>query len=292
VREWIDQAVQKVVVPNSQNKDIAFILFDPGNRVLKNVTFEKSFTELKAQALKAVNMIDRYDAVKAMTSYPVADKRGLLIEIFNKEKFHAIKSEIVNQLGNDPDEKNAAFIRAALRDPSVEVRKTVLSAVKYIPDSLRSDFEMLLSDSSYSIVNSALTTLAARFPQFTDRYLEITKDQYGLANEIMFNRLEIKAKRGDKDALQAITEYTGPSYRSAVRAQAFRILKRFNYLDDTAVDNMFEALLYPAGFLSRPAKAVADYFYEQPEFKIKIKAYYDAHNWEPWQKEILRKVVK
>ena len=292
VREWIDQAVQKVVVPNSQNKDIDFVLFDPGNRILKNVTFEKSFTELKAQALKAVNMIDRYDAVKAMASYPVADKRDVLCDIYRKEKFHAIKSEIVDQLANDPDEKNAAFIRAALRDPLAEVRKAVLSAVKYIPDTLRSDFEMLLSDSSYNIVNTALSSLTARFPKFTDRYLEMTKDQFGLANEIKFNWLEIKAKRGDKDALQAIAEYTRNSYRSSVRAQAFRILKRFNYLDDTAVDNMFDALLYPAGFLSRPVKAVADYFYEQPEYKNKIKTYYDSHNWEPWEKEILRKVVK
>lgn len=292
VREWIDQVVQKVVIPNPQNKDIDFVLFDPGNHVLKDVTFEKSLTELKAQALRADNMIDRYDAVKAMGSYPTADKRDLLIDIFKKEKFHAIKSEIVTQLANDPDEKSTAFIRAALHDPSADVRKAALSGVWTISEMMRTDFESLLNDSSYNIVNTALTKLTTQFPENTDRYLEMTKDQYGLANEIKFNWLEIKAKRGDKEVMQILVDYTNNSYPSVIRGQAFRMLKRFNYLDDTVIANLFDALLYPAGFLSRPAKAIADYYYEQYEYKNKIKAYYDSRSWEPRQKEILRKVVK
>jgi hypothetical protein len=237
-------------------------------------------------------MIDRYDAVKVMSSYPVADKRDLLIDIFKKEKFHAIKSEIVSQLANDPAEKSTAFIRSALRDPSGDVRKAVLSGVWTISETMREDFEKLLNDSSYNIVNTLLTKLTTQFPENTDRYLELTKDQYGLASEIKFNWLEIKAKRGDKDVLQTIVDYTSNSYPSVIRGQAFRMLKRFNYLDDTVIANLFDALLYPAGFLSRPAKAIADYYYEQYEYKNKIKAYYDSRSWEPRQKEILRKVVK
>ncbi len=292
VREWIDQAVQKITVPNPQNKDIDFVLFDPGNHVLKDVTFEKSLTELKAQALRADDMIDRYDAVKAMSSHPAEDKRDLLIDIFKKEKFHAIKSEIVTQLANDPDEKSTAFIRSALRDPSADVRKAVLSGVWTISEAMRTDFESLLNDSSYNIVNTALTKLTTQFPENTDRYLELTKDQYGLANEIKFNWLEIKAKRGDKEVLQTVVDYTSNSYPSVIRGQAFRMLKRFNYLDDTVIANLFDAILYPAGFLSRPAKAIADYYYEQYDYKNKMKAYYDSRSWEPRQKEILRKVVK
>lgn len=292
VREWVDQAVQKVIVPNVHNKDIDFVLFDPGSRILKEVTFEKSFSELKSQAIRAANMIDRYDAVKAMSSYPVEDKRDLLIGIFKKEKFHFIKSEIVTQLANDTDEKSVVFLRAALRDPSADVRKAVVSGVRAIPESIRTDFESLLNDSSYNIVNTVLTALTTQFPQNTDRYLGLTKEQHGLANEIQFNRMEIKAKRGDREVLQSVVEYTSNSYPSSIRGQAFRMLKRLNYLDDTALANMFDALLYSAGFLSRPAKSTADYFYEQYEFKGKIKSYYDSHQWEPWQKEILQKVVK
>ena len=292
VSEWVDQAVQKIVVPNTNGKDIDFVLFDPGNRILKEVTFEKSLAELKAQALKAANMIDRYDAVKAMSSYPASDKRDLLIDLFKKETFHAVKSEILSQLANDTNEKSTAFVRAALRDPSAEVRKAVLSGVWTISESMRSDFETLLSDSSYNIVNTALTTLTTQFPQNTDRYLELTKDQHGLANEIKFNWLEIKARQGDKEALQSIVEYTSNSYPTSWRRQAFRILKHFNYMDDTVVANMFDGLLYAAGHLSNSVRSIADYFYEQYDYKTRIKSYYDSRSWEPWQKAILRKVVK
>ena len=292
VSEWVDQTVQKIVVPNTNGKDIDFVLFDPGNRILKEVTFEKSLTELKAQAFKAANMIDRYDAVKAMSSYPASDKRDLLIDVFKKETFHAVKSEIVSQLANDTNEKSTAFVRAALRDPSAEVRKAVLSGVWTISESMRSDFETLLSDSSYNIVNTALTILTTQFPQNTNRYLELTKDQHGLANEIKFNWLEIKARQGDKEALQSIVEYTSNSYPTSWRRQAFRILKHFNYMDDTVVANMFDGLLYAAGHLSNSVRSIADYFYEQYDYKTRIKSYYDSRSWEPWQKAILRKVVK
>lgn len=292
LREWVDQAVQKIAVPNPGNKDIDFVLFDPGSRILKDVTFEKNLNEIKAQALRAANMIDRYDAVKAFRNFPMADRRDLLIQVYKKETFHSIKSEIVSQLVNDGDEKSIQLIRSALKDPSVEVRKAALSSLRVIPESFRPDFETLLTDSSYNIVNTALTNLTVQFPQYTDRYLEMTKDQHGLANEIKFNWLEIKAKRGDKDALASIAEYTSNSYPASWRRQAFRILKRCNYLDDAVLANMFDALLYSAGFLSPSVKPVAEYFYEQYEFKNKIKDYYDSHQWEPWQKEILRKVVK
>ncbi|KAB2878186.1 M1 family metallopeptidase [bacterium] len=292
VREWIDQAVQKTVIPNRDNKTIDFVLFDPGDWILKNVTFEKTLNELKAQALRASNMIDRYDAVVGMRSHPAADKRDALLELFARETFHAIKSEIIAQLIYDFDKKSITLIRAGLNDPSVEVRKAVLDNMKLIPASLKTEFEVLLTDSSYNIVNTALTKLTDQFPQDIDRYLELTKNQFGLANEIKFNWLEIKAKRGDKEALQSIVEYTSNSYPASWRRQAFRILKRFNYMDDTVLANMFDALLYSAGFLSPSVRPVADYYYEQYEFKNKIKAYYDSHAWEPWQKDILRKVVR
>ena len=53
---------------------------------------------LKAQALKAPKMIDRYDAVFAMRAFSLEQKRKALIETFQKNEFHTIRSEIVMQL--------------------------------------------------------------------------------------------------------------------------------------------------------------------------------------------------
>jgi aminopeptidase N len=65
----ISAANEQVLIPNPENKRIAFVLFDPGSYVLKTVTFEKQWDELIQQATKAPHVIDRYDAVVAMKNY-------------------------------------------------------------------------------------------------------------------------------------------------------------------------------------------------------------------------------
>ena len=39
---------------------VAYVLFDADNKILKNVTFKKSYNMLKAQVISAENFLDRY----------------------------------------------------------------------------------------------------------------------------------------------------------------------------------------------------------------------------------------
>ncbi|MGE0568662.1 MAG: hypothetical protein AB7O73_11990, partial [Bacteroidia bacterium] len=66
VVEIIENEYHQVVIPNRNSKPISYVLFDPNSEVLKTVQFKKSLKMLENQAFKAVNMIDRYDAVLAM----------------------------------------------------------------------------------------------------------------------------------------------------------------------------------------------------------------------------------
>jgi hypothetical protein len=47
----------------------------PGNEILRQLTFKKSTEELKAQALKAAHMIDRYDALLGLREVSIEEKR-------------------------------------------------------------------------------------------------------------------------------------------------------------------------------------------------------------------------
>ncbi|HCQ28678.1 MAG TPA: hypothetical protein DIU39_00215, partial [Flavobacteriales bacterium] len=95
---WVENQYQEINIPAQKGKEVDFVLFDVNNNVLKDVTFDKPVEMLKSQALKAENMLDRYDAVKALSNLAVKEKMDLFQEIYNKEKFHAIKSEIVAQM--------------------------------------------------------------------------------------------------------------------------------------------------------------------------------------------------
>ncbi len=74
-QEWIDEKRELIRINNIADKDIAFVLFDPNNEVMKKVEFKKSFDELAIQALAAPMMLDRYDAVVGLRNYPIDRKR-------------------------------------------------------------------------------------------------------------------------------------------------------------------------------------------------------------------------
>ena len=98
VREWVSKETEEISVPNAGNNDIDFVLFDPSSWIIKFVDFKKGTDELKAQAVKAKNMIDRYDALVALEATPIAEKKQFLADAYNKEPFFANRAEIVKQL--------------------------------------------------------------------------------------------------------------------------------------------------------------------------------------------------
>ena len=99
--EWIENKTQVITIANKDKKEIDFVLFDPGKQVLKKTRFDKSFRELCAQALRAEHMTDRLDAINALDTFPIAEKRDVLVKSYRKENFHLPKSAVVRQLAKD-----------------------------------------------------------------------------------------------------------------------------------------------------------------------------------------------
>ncbi len=292
LRQMVDRETVKVVIPNPKMKSIAFILFDPGSNILKTVTFQKSFDELQAQALKAQHMIDRYDAVVAMTMIDAEKKRAVLTDIFHREKFHYVKDAVVAQLVNDPSDASRSLIREALHDPAAEVRKAVTDGITRIPAEMRTDFEALLADSSYDIVLAALTKLSGQFPEHLARYLALTDGVEGMDRKVKLKRFELSAAAGNKTSIDSLVAYSSPDYEFRSRLVAFEALKRLNHLDDRVIGNLFDAMTHWNNRLKNPATAVANNFYEKPENQKLFRAYYEGHIWLPYQKAALESFVK
>ncbi len=292
LRTMIEKASEWIKIPNPSRKKIAYTLFDPGSWIIKNVTFKKSFEEFSEQSKSAVNMIDRYDAIAAMKSFPASQKRDLLIAIFSKEKFHAIKAEIVTQLAFDRDEKTINFLRSALNDPWTEVRKTAVNSIKVISTTLLEDFEKRLSDSAYGISQSAFLKLSDMFPDNGKRYAEIAYAQDGLDHEIRISALEWRASHDDPSARKSLMEFASPSYNNQTRRAAFFALRRLNHLDDEFIGYLFGAMLDANEGFSDFTFSIAEYFNTQTVHKQNFRAYYNSHEWKDWQKRILKRLIK
>ncbi len=258
---WIENKTHEIIIPNPEKKTIDYVLFDPGRKVVKKVTFDKGFEELSSQALKAPEMIDRYDALVALRSFPVTQKSAILLDCYPKETFQLTKSEIINQLSADRTDISIGLFRQALNDTDANVRKAVLKDVSPVPASLQPEVEKALQDYSYLNQELALQNLCQSFPENTDKYLEITKNLTGWRGlNIRMRWLEIAIAKGKLEFLPELIAYSGPQYEFETRINAFTVLKRLRYINEVTLANAKAASQHWNGKLKDAAKDYLTYF--------------------------------
>lgn len=259
---WVEQKFTEVSVPNAGKRTIAFVLFDPDRRVLKRVVFNRDFDALAAQFQRAANMIDRYDALLAMKSFPVEKKRDLYIEAFVKEQFWLIRSEILAQLADDIQQPSVRNVfNEALMDGDAQVRKAALTALSVIPLELQSAAEGCLADSSWLNIEIAVDLLCRSFPEKRSYYLDRTDTIEGWRGKnIRMKWLEINVLTGDREKLNELIGYTGPKFEFETRINAFHTLKRLYYSDEIVMNNALAASHHWNNKLSSAAKAYLDFF--------------------------------
>ncbi len=258
---WVENKVTEIAIPNPEKKPIAFVLFDPGREIVKKVTFDKPFAELSAQALQASNMIDRYDALLALRSEKVSVKRDVLLQCYSGEKFFLTKAEIISQLSADTDVRVLTLFRKALVDPDALVRKEVLHTVSPVPAGLKNEFITALKDTSNVNIDLALQNLCLSYPEETDKFLEMTKNDQGWRGlNIRMRWLETAISSGKMEYLGELIGYTGPSWEFETRINALNVLKRLRYEDKTTLQNATSSSKHWNSKLSAAGKEYLNYF--------------------------------
>jgi aminopeptidase N len=285
----IDKVFQQVSF-NAGKSGVSYVLFDPGSHVIKSVKFNKPFSMLEAQALRAENMIDRYDAVAAMAALPISQKRDALKRIYAQERFHAIKAECVRQLLNDPS--SADLVKTALRSNQEPLTKAIINFTEESPDaSMLGDYEVLLNDSSYETVAAALEKLCSWAPSNVSRYINTVKDVVGTkGRNVEIKRLELAAFHlKDNSALKRLVQLSSVSYEFQTRGAAFAALKRLGFISEEMIKNAFSALFSTNNRLSGPAADYLRHFYAESNNKALIQAVIVSGRWTEAQSEILSK---
>lgn len=285
VRAWVDGETTIVNVPNKNRRNIQFALFDPGNRILKNVTFDKDFNELTAQAMNAPNMIDRYDALVALREYDLNKKLSVLDKCYDKETFHLTKGEIISQIGQEfesgnlktfnkfdfSDETPLQIIRKAINDDDALVRKAVVDNIKTIHVKLKKDYITLLNDVSYINVELALENLVNSFPRDIGLFLDYTKNREGWRGKnIRMKWFEISILNGKDKYFDELIDYASNSYEFETRMNAITALQKLNHFSVNYLNSLFEAVLHWNFKLSNVAKDAVKYYAMQPKFKSQM----------------------
>jgi aminopeptidase N len=289
----IEKKETEIDVLNRSKKSIAFVLFDPNRQVVKKLTFDRPFHELENQAIDAANMIDRYDALVAMTAFPLVQKMEVFKRIYDREEFQLFRVEIVRQLSLDSSNSDFELIKRAIADDDAKVRLSVLKNYTVIPPVLRLDFEKLLADSAYYIVEMALNNLSSNFPEYTPEYLVRTKDETGWrGRNIRIRWLAIALRSGLNEHLTELIEYAGPSYEFETRINAIGALKALNYLDDILIKYLFDGAFYWNYRLANEARSALKYYYGIEKYRQGIDAEYKSRKWKKSEQLVLDDLFK
>lgn len=285
-RAQIDAESHLIAIPNSSNKAIAYVLFDPNSEIIKHLTFNKDYNELAAQATGAANMIDRYDALVALRKTDTDQKRVLLMDRYKQEGFWALRMEIASQLVNDWENLPDAFFLSMLNDPHARVRETVIKDINLIHARYLDAFEKMLTDSSYNVIEETLVKLSDYFPQNIDKYLALTKDIEGVGNKVRIAWLEIAVNHDALKYMPVLKAHLSHAYEFQTRTRAMRAISKFNYLDQEAVDFLVDAALNPNRRLSGPAVSTLKSYMGQLQYEKMIREYHRSREWADWQQQV------
>lgn len=291
---WIENTIHDVVIPNSDNKTVDYVLFDPNAEIAKKIYFHKSNEMLLSQATKARNMIDRYDAWVQLRAADISLKRNALIESFNKEKHYSIKTEILNQLLYDSSLESKKIVKSVFYCDDTDLKKGLIQSMAIIPIEFKPDYEKLLQDSSYDIIALSLEKLCTQFADHASEYLEKTKGIIGVRNrnvELKWLEMNLSLK-GNQQMFNTLVAYTSNSYEFQTRIAAMNVLKKFNYFDVNLMDNCFDAIFNPNTRLSGPAGDILRYYRAQFNFRDLINNKIAELRNNPYQDEIINKHFK
>ncbi|MBS1625755.1 MAG: hypothetical protein JST83_17150 [Bacteroidetes bacterium] len=292
IRSWVSSRYDTISIPNKTGKKIAYTIFDPGANVMKTMHLEHPYPELLAQATSARNMIDRYDAVQALRDTALDRKRNDLVKIFNTEKSHYIRSEVVYQLRGDSTAEGMAIIRQAVADPDWNVHRTVAERLHTIRPEVLTAYEKLLTDTSYYTVEMALRKLVKQYPANKNRYLATVKHLHGLSENVRITYLELKGADSINVVKDELVRYTSQSYEFRTRVKAMEALERLGYSDDALIRNMTDAILNPNSRLAGPAERVLAKLFKKEGVKDQFKKYYHSQTWQDWQMDRLEVVAE
>lgn len=288
---WISEQFTSITIPNLGKKAIAFVLFDPNSMVMKTVQFKKGYDELVAQLQGAPNLLDRYDALVAIKETPLDKKRKVLLETLKKETFHAMRSEVINQLAADETVLNDLLEVFKLSDPQPKL--AFIKAYNGANNKALKQLEQALRDSSYDVVAAAIEKLCKMDPANAAKYLGEVKDVYGMNNavNIKYHELCVVNNIDANQHTNALINYAGNTWEFRTRNNAFAAIKASGVFNESLIPHLFDAMLSTNGRLAAPAAELANYVGLKTVNLVAMQNYYKQQNYSPQQKEQLKRYV-
>lgn len=160
---------------------------------------------------------------------------------------------------------------------SIKVRQAIAENLSTIPSELKTHYESLLNDKSYITIEIALYNLWINFPEDRAKYLQATKDVYGLSDlnvrqlwlVLHLNTVEYQPDK--KEAIyQELLGYTSDTYGFEIRQKAFEYLKLVDAFDEMSLKNLVQASSHHNWRFQQFSKQLLEELSLSEEYKVII----------------------
>lgn len=160
--------------------------------------------------------------------------------------------EAVYQLDSSDPELSLPLYRKALNTNNLYVRQAVANSLTAVPRALKTDYETLLDDESYTTREKALLHLWVSFPEDRHDYLDRTNDNIGFQDKnIKLLWLTLNLATSDYNPKEKskvyseLSSHTQPGYPYQVRRHAFGYLYQINTFTEDNYKDLMEGVFHP-----------------------------------------------
>jgi hypothetical protein len=211
-----------------------------------------------------------------------------LVEVFNKENFHATRNEVISQLAKDKDGRSLEILRKAFSDKDVNVRQAAVNALDAQGEWVEY-FKKSLTDSSYNVIRTALTKLGEQQPAEMNAWLQTTDNLYGHNHDLRIKWLELAIRSGKDNYKEELIGYSSRQFEFRTRNASFTALKSLNLFNEQVANNLLNAAMSPNGRLKGPAVETLQYFMQQSGAMGTLKQHYNKADYSTEQKDLIKK---
>ncbi|RIV41907.1 M1 family metallopeptidase [Flagellimonas pelagia] len=188
------------------------------------------------------------------------------------------------------------FLEKVLKEDDLKVRQAVILSLDKVPEELQNPAEALLTDASYTTMESALYKLWSDFPEGRGRYLDKTQSVIGFPNKnirLLWLTLALVTPEYRSDLkpsyLEELSNYTGAEYHFETRLMAFEYLKSIGGFNDESLKNLIEACSHHVWHFKKSARNILNEILKQEGGLARVKSIYPLLNQE--EKQYLDKTL-
>ncbi|SHG27428.1 M1 family metallopeptidase [Flagellimonas flava] len=183
-----------------------------------------------------------------------------------------------------------SFLQKLLKEEGLKVRQAIVLGTESIPLEIKTDFETLLKDQSYTTIESALFRLWTDFPDQRKHYLDVTKDITGLPNKnvhMLWLALALVTPDYENNMkskyFEELNGYTGIEHHFEVRLLAFQYLRSIGAFNDQTLKNLIAACNHHVWHFKKSSRKMLKDFMKAKENLARVEAIYPTLNLEQQQ---------